>query len=336
VREARGERETRERSESRGSIIPFDLTRTRPVGGFLRDRPRAVVGLSSGVSISGETFEEVAGNREGYLYADRGAEGMRRRWSPDLLRALCYSDRAGPVAESTAWVASSRASSLGVDPRAFLPDRYLSVSPMRATRFALRPLRRSPTGSLAHPTRFEAGRQEWILFDLDDLDPALGWDPAPFCAAVRRRAEADDRLSGRLAVVRTSHGGLQVWTQLARPEPSSRLWWTREGVREWYAQIAESILADARRSGRSGGYVDHSAAAAGRYGRRPGWRLLDGFEPFRVRVEGVVVDPGGEVLSPSEARRLWRRPRGENQTRSKCGPSGETGAAMSSHTRRTE
>jgi hypothetical protein len=306
VREARGESVEEPSHREEGSSFPFTLRRDRAIR-FVEGRPRSIVPLSPGSVIDGATFERLAGRAEGYVAGDRGAEGMRRRWSLDVLRALCWSDRSGPVAEREALLASARAASLDVDSRVFLPDRYLSVSPLRATSFSLRPLRALRTGSLAAPTRFEAASQEWILVDLDDLDAALGWTAEDFVERVARRASADPRLSGRLAVVRTSHGGLQVWSQLARPEPSSRLLWRQEGARRWYASVAEGYLADARASGRSGGFVDYSAAAPGRYGRRPGWRLLDGFEPFRVRVEAVVLDPGESPVSASEARRRLRK-----------------------------
>ena len=307
VREARGARCEASTSEAVRARGPSVRSRGSAQTDFLSASPRAVVSLSPGSTIPVETYERHAGSPEGYVVADRNAEGMRRRWSRTLLHALCWSDRSGPVAEQEAWLASGRSASLNLDSRALLPDRYLSASPLRATRFALRPLRRAKSGALAVPIAFEPGRQEWILVDIDDLDPALGWNAARFLAAVARRATADDRLSGRVALVTTSHSGLQVWAQLQSPEPSSRLWWSREDVCEWYDSISSKMLEDARRLGRSGGYIDRSAAAAGRYGRRPGWRLLDGFEPFRVCVEGVVLEPGSAPVSAAEARRYWRR-----------------------------
>ncbi len=306
VREARGESRAEREAPSMGSTLPFTSLRQR-ARGFVEQRPRSIVPLPCGASLDAATYEQISGRAEGYVTGERGAEGMRRRWGLGVLRSLCWSERSGPVAARAAWLASCKAASLDLDHRAFLPDRYLSVSPLRATRFALRPLRALRRGSLAVPQRFEPGAQEWVLADLDDLDEALGWDAEEFVERAARRASADPRLSGRLAVVRTSHGGLQVWTQLRAPEPSSRSWWRESSTQEWYARLAEGLLADARASGRSGGFVDYSAAAPGRYGRKPGWRLLDGIEPFRVCVEGVVLEPGESPISAREARRRWTR-----------------------------
>lgn len=293
-----------------------------PVRGVRSSRsvvPRSVVGgVRPGLSVSGEAVARLLGSAEGHVVGDRSAAGFRRRWGPaDPIRCLVWADRSGPVAEGEAVRASCLAASGAFDPRVVLPDRYLSVGRLRADRVDLRPVPRGDPGdmrAIAVPTAYSAGAQGWILVDLDDLSAAgPSWDRAGAVEAVRRVVTSDPTLTGRLAVVETSPTGVQVWAERIEEVADPARWWRSRDTRRWYASFGGAILDAIRVSGRSGGKVDETAAAAGRYGRRTGWRLVDGIWPFRVRLLGAVLSAGDDPVDGREARRRLvsaRRSRG--------------------------
>jgi hypothetical protein len=162
----------------------------------------------------------------------------------------------------------------GLPARAVLPDRLLSVSTMG----------RAPGGGWATPQVPRC--QQWVLVDVDDVQlpeaaHALG---TALAAAVQADAEA----SGRCAVVRTGPTGLQVWVELAHARHSAATWHQLPDVRAWHAALGARLLAVAHAHGAQGGHADASACAAGRFGRRPGWRLVDG-APYRAHLLHVAA-----------------------------------------------
>ena len=56
--------------------------------------------------------------------------------------------------------------------------------------------------------------------------------------------------------------------------------------RAFLASLGRQISNHLRSCGCEGGHVDYSAFAAGRFGRRPGWRLLSDGYPFRSTLVG--------------------------------------------------
>lgn len=255
------------------------------IGPSLRSRPRPLEVYSLDGPEYGEAIRDPA-----YILGALSGSGLRPSYaSGDPLHALRWAERNGPAAERAAWAASMSWAKQEIETREALADRLLSVSVMRATRHDHRRLPGGPAGRdrmrRAVPTRVEAVEQEWILVDIDDLDPALapaeGWPR--LVRAVRAALAGDAMLSGRIGVVRTSPTGLQVWVGLAKRYAAAEFH-AHAAIKAWYRRVATAILVAIRAAGLSGGHVDRSAFAPGRYGRRPGWRLLENGVPFRARL----------------------------------------------------
>jgi hypothetical protein len=253
----------------------------------------------------------VLGDTDAHVSGDLDHRGLRGRWGRDPLEALAMADRCGPKAEARARAAGV-AVVQGARAREVLPDRFLSVGSMRASEALLVPLHgEAPPEDRAVvlPIRWTPGTQRWVLIDCDDLESVGpewgGLGVVRRVAEVALAAENEGILSGRVAVVQTSPTGVQAWVELAGDVDDARAWWREDTVRDWYGYLAGDVLAAVHASGRSGGHVDASAAAAGRYGRRPGWRLVDGWLPYRARLLGAAVDTG-EVFD-AKALRGWLR-----------------------------
>jgi len=202
-----------------------------------------------------------------------------------LLETLKWADRCGEAAERRAYSASAYYATGWHDntPTTFLPDRLVSVSEMRASSW--RSFQRGQREVFV-PSRFKATRQRWVLMDLDNLDRTpIMYGKRKFISWVAAVAERDNKLSGKFASVRTSPNGIQIWYELANPkdpEPFFRSWRTRK----WLNDLGKGSLDYLGEMGCTGGIVDQSAFAGGRFGRRPGWRLLDWGEPYRVSLIG--------------------------------------------------
>jgi hypothetical protein len=285
------------------SIASHPESRRPPEGAGRLGTPRRVVRAPAGATVAGPEVERLLGDAEGHVAGDLGSAGLRRRWSRGVVEALAWADVAGPAAEARILAASSLVATGRSSAEVVAPARLLSVGAMRATAIELRRIPGVEPGvglSLAVPVAFEPGQQGWALVDLDDLDPTIGWRGADAVALVGAVVAQDERCSGRVAVVETSPTGVQAWVELREPVADPRTWWRLPAVRTWYAQLSKAVLGAVRASGRSGGWVDATAAAAGRYGRRPGWRLVDGYVPFRARLLGLFED--GNVIAPREIR----------------------------------
>ena len=151
----------------------------------------------------------------------------------------------------------------GLPARAVLPDALLSASTMGRD-----------TGRHGWSAPWQPRCQAWVLLDLDNVAQLDGChDVGSVLAGV---AAADSQLSGRCAVVRTSPTGVQVWAELALARHSAATWHQLPAVRAWHAALGSSLLAALHGLGAAGGAADASACAAGRFGRRPGWRIKAG------------------------------------------------------------
>lgn len=236
-----------------------------------KDLPRRGTGAGTGGAVGGlvaerSTCETQVGTRL-TAWRDRTGEWRQvrtagHRLEGGVLQALEVAERrsAGPVATERAQLAAQLVSEADLPARAALPDQLLSVSCMRREHWS---------------EQWEAQVQRWMLLDLDDVEgldrcgPALGEE-------LLRVALADPEVGDEVAVVRTSPTGLQVWVRLAQPRHSPAAWCRLPAVRGWHRSLGERLLAVARHLGASGGHADPSACAAGRFGRRPGWRMARG------------------------------------------------------------
>jgi len=243
-----------------------------------------VVGTSASGPVGGCVVRGTvhSGNLSVLLRAAVSSAGRTITWRTPGSRAaggvLCALERA--EAHSSTPAAQQRAQEAavygaGLPARAALPDRLLSVSTMG----------RAPGVSWSAPQVPRC--QQWVLVDIDDVElpaqaQALG---AALAAAVQANGEA----SGRCAVVRTSPTGAQVWVELREARHSATAWHQLPDVRAWHAALGARLLAAAHQNGAQGGHADASACAAGRFGRRPGWRLVGGV-PYRAHLLHVVSD----------------------------------------------
>ncbi|KAA8494503.1 hypothetical protein FVE85_2744 [Porphyridium purpureum] len=194
-----------------------------------------------------------------------------------------------------------------------LPTRILSVSVMKPS--AWRALVRKPrlpstaststTGSNSKspdgasprvpraPASWKPVAQEWVLFDLDDIrgfeDPTQKERIARVASGMLAVIRRDVELSGRCVVIQTGPCGFQLWAELREPRRSPRDWFAQDSVRSWYRATALRLLQAARAAGASEGHVDMSACAAGRFGRRPSWRILASGHVYRSRVVAVAA-----------------------------------------------
>jgi hypothetical protein len=229
-----------------------------PVGGCVLSGPvrsgHTIALLRASISASGRaTTWRTPGNRAtgGVLVALQRAERLSRT----------------PAAAQRAHDAAVFGD--GLPARAVLPDRLLSVSTMG----------RAPHGGWNTP---QAPRcQDWVLVDIDDI--VLPDDVTGLAEALAASVVMDGEASGRCAVVRTGPVGLQVWVELRYARHSAATWHQQPAVRAWHAALGARVLVAARAHGAQGGHADASACAAGRFGRRPGWRLVDG-TPYRAHL----------------------------------------------------
>lgn len=259
-----------------------------PVGGFVSDATQAaLVGRVQHLAYVTATLKCVGGGEDVELRS-RTVGTVVRQNCP--LRALMWSERRtrGSVAEErateVAWFA--RQSSDALLTSDWLPTQMLSVSAMRPTRWRDVQAR---SRLVSVPAAWEPSAQAWIVFDFDDLHH-LPLDIATVSAkrmvATLRR---DIHLSGRCAVVHTGPNGMHAWAELREPRDQPRNWFAHPDTSAWYEKLGERVLAAAHRAGARGGKVDHACCAAGRFARRPGWRVLPDGSLFRASVVTVAA-----------------------------------------------
>lgn len=235
-----------------------------PVGGLVATRSTASLHI-------GATLGAWQG-KAGQWQLSR-SRGHRLAGGPLQALQVAEARSAGPAATGKAQDAAVFAGP-DLPGRAVLPDRLLSVSCMS---------RRSWS------ERWEARLQRWVLVDLDDVQgldacgPALG-------SRLAQVALQDGEAGRQVAVVRTGPTGLQVWLQLAQPRHSPAVWSQHPEVRAWHHDLGQRLLQAAHSLGASGGYPDASACAAGRFGRRPGWRMMPDGSAFRAHLLASVCE----------------------------------------------
>jgi hypothetical protein len=231
-----------------------------------------------------------SGHVTALLRAHTDAAGHTRTWrtpgaraAGGVLAALVRADAASRTQAARDRAHDAALFGAGLPARAVLPDRLLSVSTMG----------RPPGAGWATPQVPRC--QLWVLLDLDDLQ--LPADTSGLGAALAAVVASDAEASGRCAVVRTGPTGLQVWVELAHARHSAATWHQQPAVRAWHAALGARVLAAAHAHGAQGGHADASACAAGRFGRRPGWRLVDG-APYRAHLLHVTPPPPAAACSP--------------------------------------
>lgn len=201
----------------------------------------------------------------------------------DLLETLRWADRCGPTAEREAWTAAAMyGTSMDPDsPTQYLPDRLVSIGRMRASEWRAI---KSGDREVFVPSRFRPVSQRWILFDMDGMDPMrdLRTRKARLRKIVTQAMQATKWLGNEHAVVQTSNTGIHVWMSLQQPQEAHTLF--SASSRSRMRRLGKHLIGSFHDEGITGGRVDETAFAAGRYGRRPGWRLLEDGEPYRVRL----------------------------------------------------
>ncbi len=172
------------------------------------------------------------------------------------------------------------------------PIGLCSVSTMRATRW-----------NNHRPTAWAPSRQGWVLFDLDGIQNLTGIEGRG-AANIAIAANRDKECTGRIAVVQTGPVGLQVWVELEHERHSPSAWHRLPSVRRWYKSLGSRMLDAVHKIGAIGGSIDMSSCSAGRFGRRPGWRVLSSQATriFRSRLL-LAVDKVKERIKVSSVRK---------------------------------
>lgn len=239
------------------------------------------------VSVGGmSTAGEGAGRYVGASLLGCSESGKRWRTQGQTLRsdpiaALSWSERRsrGPTATERAQYLEACINPDDVyDISALTPTSLCSVSKMKPSKYEQKPWGVCPQG-------WEASSQEWVLIDIDDainLDKVNTVIPS----IVSEVCKSDNQLSGEYAVVRTGPVGFQVWCKLLKTRYNPVRWFKSIHVRAWYNSVASKILEQLKILGVSGGFIDMSSCAAGRYGRRPGWRMLEDGSVYRSTLLG--------------------------------------------------
>eukprot|EP00178_Gracilaria_changii_P016827 TRINITY_DN48247_c0_g1_i1.p1 TRINITY_DN48247_c0_g1~~TRINITY_DN48247_c0_g1_i1.p1 ORF type:complete len:716 (-),score=50.87 TRINITY_DN48247_c0_g1_i1:124-2271(-) len=242
------------------------------------------------VTASLRTYDTSVATPDGEHIRLRTAGTKARQSCP--VQLLLWSDRRskGPLVaqrvEEVAWYARQIADT-SLQSEQWLPTPLVSVSAMRPSSW--RDVNASNERSVSVPAGWEPTAQKWILFDIDDLQGLAHCVPevASKLVLVARR---NPELSGRCLVVHTGPRGVHLWAELREVREQPKEWFRKEVVRVWYAELGYRLLNACHRAGTTGGLVDMSSCAAGRFARRPGWRLLKDGSLFRSRV--VMHVPG--------------------------------------------
>jgi hypothetical protein len=157
-----------------------------------------------------------------------------------------------------------------------LPTSLCSVSQMKPTEW-------KETHFGKRPHKWTASRQAWVLFDIDNI-LGLETNLSPMIKEIETTIKSDSECSGRCAVVQTGPTGLQIWVELREVRFNPEAWFANKEVRGWYSSLGNKLIGIAHSIGCVGGKVDMACFAAGRFGRRPGWRLLPTGDVFRSKL----------------------------------------------------
>ncbi len=268
-----------------------------PVGGYVMTNRHEAGGIGRVQHMAYVTATLKAGVEEGDARSRSIGTVARQR---DPLQALLWSDRRarGPMAAEraaeTAWFARA---SLEEDSDVeededqlhddWLPTRVLSISAMRPTGW--RDLSAANGRIVSVPAGWEPSAQGWIVFDLDDFDHIEEYIMAKAAGKIVATLRRDQELSGRCAVVQTGPNGLHAWAELREVREDPRAWFASDSTRTWYANLGARVLTATRKAGMKHGKVDMSCCSAGRFARRPGWRVLTNGDLFRSCVVTVAA-----------------------------------------------
>lgn len=175
-----------------------------------------------------------------------------------------------------------------VESEEWLPTPLVSVSAMKPS--AWRDITCSTGRLISVPAAWDASVQAWVLFDIDniqklDKEGVVTESGNKLALAIRR----DQELSGRCLVIQTGPTGLHVWAELREVREDPGTWFKKDETRAWYAYLGNRLLQASHRAGSRRGKIDMSSCSAGRFARRPGWRLLEDGTLFRSHV--VVYVP---------------------------------------------
>lgn len=152
-------------------------------------------------------------------------------------------------------------------------------------------------GGRSIPGGWKSTHQAWVLFDVDDVYGVV--DHQRMLQMISSRIEKQSDLSGRFAVVQTGPVGYQVWAELREVRHSPEQWHRSPEVIQWYRRIGQGFVADISLCGGYSHKLDMSSCAAGRFGRRPCWRMMEDGSVFRSK-----------LLFACEQRTDGRQPRG--------------------------
>ena len=233
-----------------------------------------VGGLCVSHQAGGFVSAKLSADKLGTLTRSKG-----RQLKGDPISVLKWSDARskGEKASENAAMLALSVDLLDAPPEAWSPTQLLSVSRMTPDRWTLDRFGWRPEG-------WKPLRQDWILIDIDDVGLGQVSDFSHMTDQLRRIIRRDPECSGRCAIVQTGPVGLQIWVELRESRKSPSTWHRLPEVVEWYETIGNRMLRAVRRCGGSGGYVDLACCAAGRFARRPGWRVLDDGTVWRTRL----------------------------------------------------
>ena len=122
--------------------------------------------------------------------------------------------------------------------------------------------------------------QRWLLYDFDDVKEFSYKDY--LAKGIALVVNKDRNLSGRFCVVQTSSEGLHVWTELNNEYSDPVALFTMPKIRGWYSFLGQSIKNVIDRFCESS-KLDMSSCAAGRFARRPSWRIEED-DLFRSKI----------------------------------------------------
>ena len=157
-------------------------------------------------------------------------------------------------------------------PQKWRPTNIYSISTMRPCEWGM-----------YGATKWKAVRQGWVLFDIDDIN-LDGIAKSKASKAISRVISRDSETSGVCAVVQTGPVGLQIWVELREVRHTPHVWHRLPQVVEWYEALGNRIHRAAKKHGGIGGHLDMACCAAGRFGRRPGWRVNEDGTVFRTQL----------------------------------------------------
>jgi hypothetical protein len=226
------------------------------------------------------------------MWSDKQSKGANTTRRVEDIAWYAAQSAAGSVEkESRVWqkgLTSPRASPAARDDASsWLPTNVLSVSAMKPSiwRDIL-----SAGRIVSVPAGWEPSAQAWVLFDLDGVsglqdEIVVAKAGTAMLRVVRRCTD----LSGVCMVLQSGPMGIHIWAELREVRSNPRGWFSVAETRLWYASVGERLLAAAQRAGAQDGVVDMSSCAAGRFGRRAGWRILPDGVPFRSRIVTVAT-----------------------------------------------